>query len=325
VSELKINESTAKTWSKLGPRATYGIALLDLVAENSNMIAASADLGNSSGLERLKKSYPDRYIDVGIAEQNLIGVSSGIAKEGFTVFASSFAPFITMRACEQVRMNLGYMQHDVKIVGIGSGLAMNFLGNSHFGLEDVSIIRSIPNIDIVSPSDCTEVVKAVKAISASGRPTYLRLTGSTNMPIVNERDYNFELGKFIQLKSGGDLTIIATGSMVHVALEVSVVAKAYGLDCGVVNCHTIRPLDMVQLQAISQKTSKILVLEEHFVSGGLGTAILEALNEIGASTRIKRIGIENQFKFSGGSYYYLLKQYKLDCESILSKVTSEFK
>ena len=324
MSSLEINASSARSWSKLGPRAVYGLALLDLVERNPRVIVASADMGNSSGLDRLKKAFPDRFIDPGIAEQNLIGLAGGIAKEGFTVFVSSFAPFITMRSCEQMRLNMGYMQLDIKAVGIGSGLSMNFLGNSHFGLEDISIVRSIPNVNIVSPADCSETIKIVNAISMSGVPTYLRLTGIPNMPTVYSSNYDFNIGKFDQLIVGDDLTLIATGSMVHVALQVAEELTKVGLNCGVVNCHTIVPLDIDGLKRLAYKTQAILTLEEHFHSGGLGSIVLESLNQEGIRIPIKRIGITNTF-VETGAYEYMIAKNKLDITSVTSTAFQFFK
>ena len=318
MGDLQIDESSTRTWSKLGPRATYGLAMLNLVERNPKIIVATADLGNSSGLERLRKLYPERFIDVGIAEQNLIGVASGIAKEGLTVYASSFAPFITMRACEQLRMNLGYMELDVKAVGIGSGLSMNFLGNSHFGLEDFSVVRAIPNIQIVSPADCTEVIKVINATAISGRPTYIRLTGAPGMHNINQSDYSFEIGKNIEYFEGSDLTFLATGSMVGPAIEVSEILCRKGIRTGVVNCHTLRPFDSIHLGELVQRTSAIITIEEHFKSGGLGTQVLEALNEIGSKVPVFRMGIPHKYDQSG-SYEFLLHHYGLTSDVILEK------
>lgn len=314
-----IDLKTAQMWSKIGPRATFGQAILHVFESREDLVAMSADLGSSSGLERLKKSSPDKFIDVGIAEQNLIGMAAGIAKEGFCVFASSFAPFVTMRACEQLRMNLGYMQLNVKAVGIGSGLAMGFLGNSHFGLEDVSIVRSIPDIDIVSPADCVEIFKAVETISANTRPTYLRLTGAPNMPILYEHDYEFQLGKFVQFKSGFDVTIIATGSMVAIALAAAEEIEREKISVGVVNCHTIRPLDTDSLNTILQNCGAIVTVEEHFVSGGLGSQILEFLNSNLYRQPMLRIGLSHTFDLTG-DYEYLLEYHNLTSDGIASAV-----
>lgn len=319
VSSLRVDENSIKNWSKLGPRATYGVTMLELIAENPKVVVTTADLGNSSGLDRLKKSFPERLVNVGIAEQNMIGVSAGIAKEGFTVFASSFAPFISMRACEQLRMNLGYMKLDVKAVAIGSGLSMNFLGNSHFGLEDVSIVRSIPNIQILSPSDCTEVVKVVLASSASGQPSYIRLTGAPGSDIVNSSDYEFNIGKNIEFFSGSDVTILATGSMVSQAIRVAEELSQKGVSAGVVNCHTLRPFDAAHLIEVCQRTAKLVTVEEHFYSGGLGTEVLEILNSRRVNIPVLRIGISHDYDLSG-EYKFLLEFHGLTYERILEQI-----
>ena len=188
---MKITGKENKQWSRLGSRATYGQAILMLAEKLHNLMVLSADLGNSSGLDRFKATYPDKFLNIGIAEQNMIGVAAGLAKEGSVVFASSFAPFITMRAAEQVRMNMGYMDLNIKTVAIGSGVSMSFLGNSHFGLEDAAIMRSIPNMTVVSPADCAEIVKTVFAAAVYPHPMYIRLTGAVGFPVVYEDDYDF--------------------------------------------------------------------------------------------------------------------------------------
>ena len=315
----EINEKNVNLWSKLGPRAVYGQALLSLFSDNTEIIALSADMGNSSGLERLGKTYPDRYLDTGIAEQNMIGVAAGLAKEGFTVFASSFAPFITMRACEQIRMNLGYMQMNVKAVGIGSGLSMGFLGNSHFGLEDVAIVSSIPGIQIVSPADCVEIFQAVYAIARSNRPTYLRLTGSPGLQPIYRSNYDFELGKAITMKQGGDFGIVSSGSMVAQSLEASNTLENDGVSCSVTNFHTIRPIDVEMLLQISRNSKAIFVVEEHFDSGGLCTSVMEVLMKSGVSTPIYPIGIQHKFDITG-DYDFLLEYHGLSVDGIVRRI-----
>ena len=206
---------------ELGSRAVFGQAILSLAESKKNLMALSADLGSSSGLSRFKNAYPDNFLNVGISEQNMIGVAAGLAKEGFVVFASSFAPFISMRASEQIRMNLGYMNLNVKAVAIGSGVSMSFLGNSHYGIEDASIMRSIPNLTVVSPADCGEIVKTVFAAAEYEGPMYIRLTGGVNNPVVYEKEYDFEIGKAITLREGFEITIFANGTMVYESLEAA--------------------------------------------------------------------------------------------------------
>lgn len=292
---MQITKTNAKIWSRLGPRAVYGQALLALASEDDRIIALSADLGNSSGLDRFKATFPDRFINAGIAEQNMIGIAAGIAKEGLTVFASSFAPFITMRACEQVRMNMGYMQLNVKAVGIGSGLAMGFLGNSHFGLEDLAIINAIPNITIITPSDCSEVVKAVYAAANHDGPVYIRITGVPGTPIIYEEDYSFNIGEAITLRKGKDVAIIAHGSMVSESLKASTLLEEKGIKAEVINFHTIRPLDIKTLDKLFINHNLVVIVEEHVKSGGLGAAVCQEASKKGSVKKVKIYGLENVF------------------------------
>jgi transketolase len=316
---IPIDPETIKNWARMGQRAVYGQTLLDLAEEHPSLIAMSADLGNSSGLDRFKRKYPSRFINVGIAEQNLVGVASGIANEGFNVFASSFAPFITMRAAEQVRMNLGYMQQNVKIVGIGSGLGMGFLGNSHFGLEDIAIIRAIPNIAIITPSDTTEVVKALRALAVYHGPAYLRLTGVPGAAIVNDQDYDFEIGKSIQIGSGDDICLVASGSMVVPAIQVSNLLRQKDLSVAVLNMHTIKPLDELALQKVFKVNKLVVSIEEHSIIGGLGSAIAEFKSvQLNAPPHL-RIALKDEFGPTG-SYEYLLNYHELSPDEISLKI-----
>jgi len=314
-----ITESKIKLWSKLGSRATYGQAMLSLPEKNQNVLAMSADLGNSSGLAPFIRKYPEKFINVGIAEQNMIGVASGLAKEGFTPYVTSFAPFLSMRASEQIRMELGYMQFNVRVVALGSGLAMAFLGNSHFGLEDVAVMRAIPNITIISPSDCTEIFKVVHATSEHQGPVYIRLTGGVNNPIVNTQDYDFKIGKSIELLSGKDVALISTGSMVSKALDASKILNTKGIKADVINMHTIKPIDKVKLSELILSGKPIVSIEEHTVVGGLGSAIAEFFSEINKSVPLKIIGLEDKFGKTA-SYEHLLKIHGLDGDSLSTKV-----
>ena len=258
---MEINSKNARLWSRLGSRAVFGQAMLAAGERNEKIMALSGDLGNSSGLARFQQTFPERYLNVGIAEQNMIGVASGLAKEGFNVFVTSFAPFITLRAGEQIRMNLGYMKLNVKAVSIGSGISMSFLGNSHYGIEDAAVMRSIPNMTIVCPADCSEIVKVVNAASEFEGPMYIRLTGAVGNPPVYTEDYDFIIGKSITVKDGADITIIANGSMVYESLQASKILDANGISTKVINMHTIKPLDTEELEKVIS-TSKVIVSGE---------------------------------------------------------------
>ena len=317
----EVTAESAAGLSRIGPRAVYGQTLLNLVRENSSLLVMSADLGNSSGLDRLKNQFPERFVNVGIAEQNLIGVASGLAKEGFNVFASSFAPFISLRAGEQVRMNLGYMQLNVKAVGLGSGFSMGFLGNSHFGLEDVAVMRSIPGITVISPADCSEVVKAIEALVGFEGPAYLRLTGVPNNPIVYTSDYEFEIGKAVRLSSGNDVSIFASGSMVFESLEASRVLSNLGIEAEVVNFHTIKPLDTLPIESAIKKSKLIVTVEEHSIIGGLGSAVSEFISRFSNTPPQLTIGIPDAFGETG-EYDYLKNLYGLNGQSISEQIVN---
>lgn len=320
---MDITSSKIKLWSRIGARATFGQSIIDIAKIDSSFYVMSADLAQSSGLVRFREEFPDRFINVGIAEQNLIGIAAGIAKDGTNVFATSFSPFITMRACEQVRMNMGYMQLNIKTVGLGSGLIMSQLGNSHYGIEDAAVMRSVPGMTIVNPADGLSIYKTVEALCKYNGPAYLRLTGGPNLPIVYENDFDFKIGKNVVVKNGKDICIFACGTMVYYALEVAKQLKNYDIEAEVVDAHTIKPLDIDSID--SEITKKLVVsIEEASVIGGLGSAISEYL-----SSKIKKppqliIGINDYFPHAG-SYQYLLDECGLTTEKICNRIIEKFK
>jgi transketolase len=316
---LEITPSNARQWSRLGSRGMFGQAILALAEHRENLMVLSADLGNSSGLDRFKKAYPDKFLNVGIAEQNMIGVAAGLAKEGYAVFATSFAPFIAMRASEQVRMNMGYMNQNVKAVAIGSGVSMAFLGNSHYGIEDAAVMRSIPNLTVVSPADCAEIVKAVFAAAEFEGPMYIRLTGAVNNPPVYTEDYEFKIGRAITLREGRDVTIIACGTMVYESLEAAKVLEAQGISAAVVNMHTIKPLDTSVIDRAAAGSKLIATVEEHSVIGGLGSAVAEYKASLRNAPPQLIIGLPDNFG-KAGDYRYLLTKYGLVGASIAEKI-----
>ncbi|MCA1939059.1 MAG: transketolase family protein [Dechloromonas sp.] len=320
---MEITPANARLWSRLGSRGMFGQAILALAGSDPKLMVLSADLGNSSGLERFRNSYPEQFLNVGIAEQNMIGIAGGLAKEGFTVFATSFAPFISMRAAEQIRMNLGYMELNVKAVAIGSGLAMGLLGNSHYGLEDAAIMRAIPNLTVVCPADCGEIAKTVFAAASHHGPMYIRLTGSVNTPVVYQADYPFEIGKAITLREGKDIALIATGSMVHAALETAIRLEAKGISCSVVNMHTLKPLDTGVLEHLCTTTKLMVTLEEHSRIGGLGSAVAEHLAGFGQHPPLEIIGLADKFD-KAGEYPYLLDMHGLTPERLTETVFTRY-
>lgn len=315
---MEIKKSKARLWSKLGSRAVFGMALTELAKERDDFYVLTGDLCHSSGLARFGEEFPKRLINMGIAEQNMIGVAGGMAKDGTPVFATSFSPFITMRACEQVRMNMGYMQLNVKNVGLGAGLVMAQLGNSHYGLEDVAVMRSIPGITVVSPADCTEIVKSVEAVASYHGPIYLRLTGGPGNPVVYQEDYTFIIGKANQIREGKDIAIVATGTMVYQSLQAADRLEKQGISTAVVDMHTIKPLDTECLENLLGY-QLIVTVEEHSVIGGLGGAVAEYFAPKKQKPPHLLIGIQDRFPHAG-SYEYLLDQCGLTGEKIAKRV-----
>ena len=316
---FEITQSNARQWSRLGSRGVFGQAILAVAEHHPEMMVISADLGNSSGLDRFKKSYPDQFLNVGIAEQNMIGVAAGLAKEGFNVFATSFAPFITMRAAEQVRMNLGYMNMNVKAVAIGSGVSMAFLGNSHYGIEDAAVMRSIPNITVVCPADCAEIFKIVQAAVKFKGPMYIRLTGAVGNPPVYSEDYAFEIGKAVVLREPAAVTFIATGSMVYESLEAAKLLEEKGIKAGVINMHTIKPLDTSAIEMALKYSKLIVTVEEHSIIGGLGSAVAEYKASKRYAPPQLILGLPDAFDVTG-EYRYLLERHGLVASKISQSV-----
>lgn len=316
---LEINSRNARQWSRLGSRATFGTAILDVAETHPDLMVLSADLGNSSGLDRFIRAFPDQFLNTGIAEQNMVGVAAGLAKEGFNVFATSFAPFISMRGGEQVRMNLGYMHLNVKAVAIGSGIAMGLLGNSHYGLEDLAVMRTIPGLTVVSPADCSEIVKTVQAAARFQGPMYIRLTGGPDNPVVYDEDYDFQFGKAVPLRDGADVTLVATGTMVAQSLKAAEILAEAGIQVSVLNIHTIKPLDGEAIIEAAAKTGRLVTVEEHTVIGGLGSAVAEHLAATGTQVPQLMIGLPDKY-VKAGQYGWMLEQLGLTGAAIAERV-----
>jgi transketolase len=316
------NPRNIKMWSTIGSRATFGVAALELVKEVDNLMILTCDVSTSAGLDRFRKTYPDKYLDLGIAEQNMIGVAAGLSSEGYNVITTTFAPFQTIRCCEQIKVNIGYMKQKVCMVGIGSGLALGTLGYTHCCIEDVGVLRSIPEINIISPADSFETVKALEAAVNSDKSTYIRLTGGSNNPIVYEKDYDFEIGKSIKLNDGEDITIFCTGSMVHNSLEAAKILENKKISVKVVNMHTIKPVDKKAIEeALSSKL--IVSVEEHNIVGGLGSSIAEYNSLLKSSPKQLFLGIKDTYS-KGGSYKFLLEKHRLTAEKIVDDILNEY-
>lgn len=308
-----------RVWSKMGQRAAFGSILTRLANENDQVIALTADLTSAAGLEPFKEHFAERFLNVGIAEQNLIGVAAGIADSGSIPFATTFANFISLRACEQVRHFLGYMNCNVKLVGLSAGFGMELFGNTHYGLEDIACIRSIPNLVILSPADGLEIFKCVEAAVNYEGPVYIRLTGILNQPYLYKQDYEFQIGRAVELySSGADVVIYSTGNVSIAAKQAAVLLEQENVECTVINMHTIKPIDRDIIQK-HRKVKLIVTIEEHCVTGGLGSAVAEILSEYSEHAPLLKIGSGHSYE-KAGSYEYMLKQHGLTAECIVDKI-----
>ena len=303
---------------RIATRESYGNALAELGKLHEDIIVLDADLAGATKTSVFQKAFPERFIDCGIAEGNMMGVAAGIATTGKVPFASSFAMFAAGRAFEQIRNSIGYPKNNVKIGATHAGISVGEDGATHQCNEDIALMRTIPGMVVINPSDDVEARAAVYAAYEYQGPVYLRF-GRLAVPVINDNpDYKFELGKGIVLREGKDVTIIATGLEVAESLEAAEMLAKDGIDAKVINIHTIKPLDEELILAAAKETGKVVTVEEHSIIGGLGSAVCDVLSEK-LPTRVLKIGVMDVFGESGPAKE-LIKKYELDAESIYKKV-----
>jgi len=318
-----INKDDIDYFAEKGCRAAVGIASMLLAEKDADFMLMYADIGCRFSADVVLEKYPNKCIQSGIAEQNMIGVAAAMANEGFHVFAVAYGPFITARVLDQIRVNLGIMESPVILIGLGAGLIMSDLGPSSTALEDIAHIRSIPNITVISPADSLETIKAMQALADYNKPTYLRITASLNSQIVYPNDYEFVIGKAIQLKEGSNTAIIATGTIIYQCLEAAKILDEIGISCSVINMHTIKPLDVSALDKLMDYKA-IFTIEEHNIIGGLGGAVAEYFAEKKCSPQLKRIGISDEF-FNADSYSVIIERYGLSAKMIAQQIADTLK
>lgn len=305
---------------KIATRESYGNALAELGKNHEDVVVLDADLAAATKTGVFKKAFPERHIDCGIAECNMLGVAAGLAAAGKVPFASSFAMFAAGRAFEQVRNSVGYPKLNVKIGATHAGISVGEDGATHQCNEDIALMRTIPGMVVINPSDDIEAKAAVQAAYDHVGPVYMRF-GRLAVPVINDKpDYKFELGKGVVLREGKDLTIIATGLPVANCLEAAEKLAADGIDAKVINIHTIKPIDQELIVAAAKETGKVVTVEEHSIIGGLGSAVCDVLSEQ-APTKVMKIGINDTYGESGPAVE-LVKKYGLDADSIYEKVKS---
>lgn len=303
--------------NKIATRESFGKALVELGKENKDVIVLTADLAGATKTSLFEKEFPDRFINVGIAEQNLIGISAGLATTGKIPFASTFAMFAAGRAYDQIRNSVAYPKLNVKICGTHAGVTVGEDGATHQMLEDLSLMRSIPNMTVLCPSDDTQTKWAIKEMAKFDGPVYIRLARVAT-PIIYDENQKFEIGKMVQIGDGTDATIFATGVEVTETLKAKEELEKENINIRVVDVHTIKPIDREMIVKCAKETKKIITIEDHSIIGGLGTAICEVLSEE-YPTKVIRMGMNDKFGKSGKAEQ-LLKYFKLDSQAIIEKV-----
>ena len=303
---------------KIATRASYGSALVELGKEHDDLVVLDADLAAATQTGMFKKEFPDRHIDCGIAECNMVGIGAGLATTGKVPFVSTFAMFAAGRAYEQLRNSVAYPHLNVKVGATHGGISVGEDGATHQCCEDFALMRAIPGMVVMSPADDIEAKAMVKAAYEYVGPVYMRF-GRLAVPVINDRpDYKFEMGKGIVLREGKDLTIVANGLCVAASLEAAEKLAADGIDAKVINIHTIKPLDEELIVAAAKETGKVVTIEEHSVIGGLGSAVCDCLSAK-APTKVLKIGVNDTYGESGPAVE-LIKKYGLDSEGIYAKV-----
>ena len=303
---------------KKATRESFGEALIELAKTNENIVVLDADLAAATKTGVFKKAYPERFIDCGIAECNMVSIAAGLATCGKIPFAASFAMFSAGRAFEQVRNSVCYPKLNVKIVGSHAGISVGEDGATHQCCEDIALMRAIPGMTVINPCDHYEMMAAVKAMAENDGPCYVRLGRLAVESVNNNDDYKFELGKGITLKDGNDITIVATGLLVQEAVKAAKVLEAEGINARVINIHTIKPLDEELIIKAAKETGRIVTCEEHNVIGGLGEAVSSLLCEK-YPVPVTKIGVNDVFGHSGPAVD-LLKQFGLSAENITATV-----
>ena len=321
----EIASKDIRTWARLGQRgAFFAIAMPDIAERKENVKLLTADLAILSGMDRYRQAFPNKFLNVGIAEQNMIGIAAGLAMDGYIVFATTYSSFIAVRSLEHIRQHLSFLKLNVKIVGSAAGVVAAKSGVSHWATEDLAFTRVLPNLMVFSPADSLEAIKVAEYAAETDGPMYIRLSGGLNAPIVYKEDYEFVPGKLIQLKEGDDAAVIATGLMVNEVLSAAKMLSEQDINVAVFNMHTIKPIDKEGLDEIFQKYKVVFTVEEHNVLGGMGSTVAEYKATKSNAPRQVFIGFQDAF-CNAGSQRYVWEQAGLTDVKIAEKIASEIR
>lgn len=321
---MKVTSANIRMWARLGQRgAFFGAALPEIAKEKENLKLLTADVATLAGMTPFQKKFPEKFLNVGIAEQNMIGIAAGLAMDGYCVFASTYASFIAVRSLEHVRQHLSHLKLNIKIIGFSTGTMMSKSGISHWATEDLAFTRALPRLQVFSPADALESVKIAEYAASVEEPMYIRISGGPNCPIVYKEDYNFVPGKLVKLLDGNDVAIISTGLMVNESLNAANILQESGISAAVYNMHTIKPIDREGLKEIFEKYKLIVTVEEHNIIGGMGSAVAEFKATLANTPRQIFIGV-NDFTDDLGSHKYVLNNLGLTAEKIADRIKKEW-
>lgn len=315
---IEITKKNIRVWSMLGMRRILGPAMKDIIEQDRKVLFATADTGRYYAYDDLLRTYPENVVDVGIAEQNLIGASAGLQNEDFNVYAVTYATFLTSRALDQIRVNLGYMGLGVKLIGEAGGMCDGNFSATHMALEDVSNTRNIPNMRVIIPADGMELVKTLVALKDADYPAYVRMTGRFPIPVIYREDYDFEIGKAVTLREGKDIAILSNGTLLGDVLKTAEMLAKKGVECKVINLHTVKPLDEEALRSIAGY-KLVVTVEEHLLYGGLGSAVAEFYAQEPVRPRMLMLSVGTQYP-KAQEYDDLLKTCGLDVESMTNRI-----
>ncbi len=320
---MKVTPANIRMWARLGQRgAFFGAALPEIAKEKENLKLITADVATLAGMTGFQKKFPEKFLNVGIAEQNMIGIAAGLAMAGDCVFTSTYASFIAVRSLEHIRQHLSHMKLNVKVIGFSAGTIMAKSGISHWATEDLAFMRVLPNLQVFSPADALETVKIAEYAASVELPMYIRISGGPNCPIVYKEDYDFQPGKIINLREGEEVGIIATGLMVNESLNAANILQDNGISAAVYNMHTIKPIDEVGLKNIFDKHKLIVTVEEHNILGGMGSAVAEFKATLENTPPQIFIGVQDFLDYAG-SHKYVLDVTGLTAEKIAAKIMEQ--
>lgn len=305
--------------NRLGMRKAFGLWMEEMAEEHDDLMVIAADVASSAGLQGFAQRFPEKFLNVGIAEQNMAGIAAGLAKEGSNVFIVSFAPFVTMRAYEALRTLAGYMHLNVKAVAVASGFSLGVQGNTHYCLEDISLVKTIPGMLLLSPADCLEEGKCLEYLLGYKGPAFLRLTGIDGSPAIYRKDFPLEIGKPYILREGEDILLLGTGAILAEGMRLARALKADGLSCAVYDVATLKPLSLEPLREGFKSAKLVVALEEHFRIGGLGDMVAAELATLPQHAPLLKLGIMDEFP-KAGDYAYMLTAYGLNASAMHDKI-----